>query len=403
MMSSEISFPLALLPRVQNYAWGKPAFESIIPSFISEAIDPNALCAELWVGAHKNAPSLVRDKKVALNLLISEFPEQILGKKVVEKLGKELPFLFKILSISQPLSIQLHPDKQQAELLHANDPKNYPDKNHKPEVAIALSQVQLLYGFRTLDEIKKDIECVPELAEALGGQANPFFLFAEEEPAKIIKESLKRLFLLESVRVKELTQCLYERLTRKSECTIHESWIKKLSLLYPDGDVGVLSLFLQNIEILNPGEALFIEPNIPHAYLSGELVECMANSDNVVRSGLTPKYRDVKTLLEIANYSAQKKQRVETSQIKNALQYVIPVEDFTLQKLSSGTYSVGHAELSEESFVELLFCLSGNGALVVGEREYKLEKGSSFLLPACMLAGTIKLEDGEIFRVGVVL
>ncbi|MBU2508197.1 MAG: mannose-6-phosphate isomerase, class I, partial [Bacteroidetes bacterium] len=147
--------PYKLINQIQNYSWGTKNGSAFIPKLIGFPPESNISYAELWMGAHKSASSkiIVGDRELFLSDAIEKYPNQILGKSVVEKFGKTLPFLFKVLSAGEPLSIQAHPNKRQARVLHKRDPVNYPDENHKPEIAVAIDKLEALVGFRPLQEI----------------------------------------------------------------------------------------------------------------------------------------------------------------------------------------------------------------------------------------------------------
>ncbi len=138
--------------RVQNYAWGGK-------NFIADLLDihhRDQPIAEYWMGAHTKAPAIVESTSQALDELIASSPQEMLGKAVANKFG-ELPYLFKVLDVEDVLSIQVHPTKSEAETGFEKENKlgiplsaanrNYKDKNHKPEVMVALSEFWLLHGF----------------------------------------------------------------------------------------------------------------------------------------------------------------------------------------------------------------------------------------------------------------
>jgi len=147
---------MLLQPSVKNYPWGRLGGESLVAELAGVAISETTPYAELWMGAHPSGPSTLPDGTTLLNY-IQQNPES-LGKGVLEKFGPNLPFLFKVLSVAQGLSIQAHPDIPLAKILHQRDPKNYPDDNHKPEMAIAVTPFEVLCGFRSLGEIQTYIQ-----------------------------------------------------------------------------------------------------------------------------------------------------------------------------------------------------------------------------------------------------
>ena len=163
--------PYNLFNKVQNYDWGTKNEDAFIPKFLGIEAVKDLPYAELWIGAHPKAPSEIEIEgiKYPLNSVIDNFPLEVLGIRVSKKYNGKLPFLLKVLSAARALSIQLHPNKHQAEVLHAKDPKNYPDDNHKPEIAIALDSLNAIAGFRPADQIKEIFIKCPELKDFIGG------------------------------------------------------------------------------------------------------------------------------------------------------------------------------------------------------------------------------------------
>jgi mannose-6-phosphate isomerase len=227
-------------------------------------------------------------------------PAYWLGKEDAHR--GDLPYLFKVLSVRQALSIQAHPNKRLAEQLHAQMPHHYADDNHKPEIAIPLGSFEALCGFRPVDDIRRHVREVPELHTLIGG--NP-----EEQDLRTLYSKLMRS---EQTVVGEQVRALTARLAAKQEAerTPEEELVLRVAKDYP-GDVGLFSIFFLNyVRIGGEGEGwlnaphqfIYCAPDEPHAYLSGECVECMAISDNVVRAGLTLKHKDVDTLLDMMTY-----------------------------------------------------------------------------------------------------
>ncbi|CAO2825408.1 unnamed protein product [Amaranthus hypochondriacus] len=317
---------------VKNYDWGKIGSDSEVYrlySANSEAnkLDPSKPYAELWMGTHESGSSHVVKKGnflgdgnpgfVFLNGKCGDFKgdtlkswiaknPNVLGNKVVEKWGYDLPFLFKVLSVAKTLSIQAHPCKELAKILHRRDPSVYKDDNHKPEMALAVTKFEILCGFVGIEDLQKILKGVPEISQLVGAAVVDQVLnVTVQDGEHEVKAALKQLFThimsaSEHVVAEVLSQ-LISRLRKKKELTSEEKLVLRLEQQYP-GDVGVLAAFLMNFVTLNPGEALCLGANELHAYVSGDCIECMATSDNVVRAGLTPKKRDVKTLCEMLTY-----------------------------------------------------------------------------------------------------
>ncbi|KAJ1916720.1 Mannose-6-phosphate isomerase [Tieghemiomyces parasiticus] len=328
-MTAEPQRLFRLACQSQNYAWGKVGRQSLVGQFAQNSgipIDEHTPYAELWMGTHPNAPSALwpqgRDPLAApsdAQVTLAEYladPDHartLLGRPVTETFGGQLPFLFKVLSIAKALSIQAHPDKALAERLHSQSPNIYKDPNHKPEMAIGLTPFEALCGFRDLATIARFCHNFPPLADLLG----PVIVQDIDDAARresaqddnhhqVCREALQALFhrLMTSDEARVRT-CIEALLRLKSEGAMHHDLldlVERLNQQYP-GDVGVLCVFVLNHFVLNRGEAIFLGANEPHAYLFGDCIECMATSDNVVRAGLTPKFKDVDVLVNMLTYS----------------------------------------------------------------------------------------------------
>ncbi|SPO31690.1 probable PMI40 - mannose-6-phosphate isomerase [Ustilago trichophora] len=352
-----------LIPGVQSYDWGIKggATSSRVASFASATeelgfkAEDDKPYAELWMGTHPSLPSrVVIDGKQdgeyeALSSLLEKHPE-LIGDKVVAKFADEkpgcLPFLFKVLSVGKALSIQAHPDKALGKRLHEQRPDVYKDPNHKPEMAIALTPFRGFCGFRPLREIVHFIKSVPEFAQLVKITPEELDRATSLSDEREIKAMLKKIFanLMNSPPslYEPLAAQLSERFSAKDTVEgvqeVEQNLVLKLAEEFPR-DVGIFCTFLLNISTLNPGEALFLQANEPHAYLEGEILECMASSDNVVRAGLTPKLRDTETLIEMCTYqSGSDRGRLQgvqwgkssPKQEVEALLYDPPIEEFSV-------------------------------------------------------------------------
>uniref|UniRef100_A0A8C2K9E6 Mannose-6-phosphate isomerase n=1 Tax=Cyprinus carpio TaxID=7962 RepID=A0A8C2K9E6_CYPCA len=267
---------------------------------------------KLWMGAHPKGDALIKDNRISQRTLgqwIADFPG-CLGSKVKDTFHGQLPFLFKVLSVKTALSIQAHPNRELAARLHAQFPEHYPDNNHKPEMAIALTQFEGLCGFRPMDEILGFLKNVPEFRALVGNEAAEELQSADGDPGRTslaLKKCFTRMMNCEKKLFVDQLNMLVKRISEeeaagKDTSGSNGELLLRLHSQYP-GDIGCFSIYFLNRILLQPGEAMFLGANEPHAYLSGDCVECMACSDNTVRAGLTPKYIDVDTLCEMLNYS----------------------------------------------------------------------------------------------------
>ncbi len=288
-----------------------------------------------------------------------------------------MPFLFKVLSINQALSIQAHPNKQLARQLHTKDPKNYPDSNHKPEMLVAISEnFEALCGFRTSREIVENFVTYPELVSMCDKENCDEFitLLGDSETRKENFElSLRKCFTSlmnkpESFMIEELNK-LKQKLEAKEKRSDLDSLFLNLIKQYSN-DVGCFSIYLLNYINLKKGEAIFLSANVPHAYLFGDGVECMACSDNVVRAGLTPKFKDVKVLCDMLDYSMRSSEenkleytRTNLSLDKDYLKEYRPsVDEFSVQEIR-----IKSNHLSDESQTFLIPRSESGSILIVIE------------------------------------
>ncbi|RKP02112.1 hypothetical protein CXG81DRAFT_7350, partial [Caulochytrium protostelioides] len=307
-----------------HYDWGQLGDHSIVAQYArrdrQQAIDSDRPYAEYWMGTHPTAPSHVVSHHAdaaagappAAELLRSRLTRANLGDAVHAKYAGDLPFLFKVLSIRKALSIQAHPDRALAQKLHRERPDVYKDPNHKPEMAVAVTAFEGFMGFRPVAEIVAFLASHAPFAAVVGVSAAAAFRRAVAEahgdPSQI-KSALRALFTAlmvapeDHVRacVRDLSAAAASSSDSSPEAAV-DALVIRLNSQFP-GDVGVFCSFLLNLVRLGPGEAVFLAANEPHAYLSGDIVECMAASDNVVRSGLTPKYKDVDTLTSMLTYN----------------------------------------------------------------------------------------------------
>ncbi|MEA3277320.1 MAG: mannose-6-phosphate isomerase, class I [Pseudomonadota bacterium] len=295
---------------VQHYDWGDP---DAIPAILGRANRERRPFAELWAGAHPDLPStaFVDDVRVPLDELIRAAPDEVLGAEVAARFDGELPFLLKILAAGKPLSIQAHPNSVQAlqgfarengEGLPLDAPtRSYHDPHHKPELLVALSDFYTLRGFRPLAEIARALGKTPELAP-LAGHFRP-----DSDGLAALYGHLMRL---EQASLNALLDPLIGRLVeeardRRFTQEDPEYWILRADREFSapgHRDHGLLSMFLLNLVHLRPGQAVYLPAGELHSYLDGMGMELMANSNNVLRGGLTHKHVDLEELLRVLSF-----------------------------------------------------------------------------------------------------
>ena len=364
---------------VMHYAWGTRGKEAFIPRLLNLSNwDQSEPWAELWMGAHPKAPSHVKTSQgeISLRDFIDAQPEVTLGTRVIKLHGKELPFLMKVLSASEILSIQAHPNKQQAELLHRQDPKHYPDANHKPELAIALDNLNALVGLKDETDLREILKRIPEL-ETLTKAHNNNGL------CKKIFETLITLATSSPEKVAATVKKLKHRLESKSvSLSFEEQLFIDVAQKYPEHDVGLLLLFVLEAHIFKSHEGVFIPAGVPHAYIRGNIIECMANSDNVVRAGLTPKFKDTKTLLDIMDYSI-KPQIYNPPKTKGTFTYKVPATEFIVHLWKTTRGEV--LQLKEVDGPAILLVVEGQITIHwPGSNQMIVRSGNSVFIPAAL-------------------
>ncbi|KAJ2911111.1 Mannose-6-phosphate isomerase [Coemansia aciculifera] len=385
---------------VNNYHWGKHGLHSKAAQFAATnpgvTIDASETYAELWMGTHPSGPSKVYGTDTPLSSLIAQNPEQMLGAQVSSKFDSQLPFLFKVLSIEKALSIQSHPNKTLAQKLHAERPSVYKDGNHKPEMSIALTDFVAMSGFRPLEQIAGFIGEYPEFKALVSQSAEGFVSVVRETESSDAEKRLhlKALFAELMNADPEDVQKQLDRLLQRvgagaDPLNISENaLVHRLNAEYP-GDVGVFCVFMLNVLRLNPGEAFFMGPNDPHAYIFGDCVECMATSDNVVRAGLTPKLRDVPVLVDMLTYDYGTPEGkllppVQMSESGHSLIYDPPIDEFSVVRTA---LAAGQADvLPAVEGPQVLLAVEGRGRIKVSDsddgEEYELLPGHVYFVCA---------------------
>ena len=401
---------------VQEYAWGS---RSSIPELLDRPSPAERPQAELWMGAHPKAPSRVLSAEggeISLAELIARDPVFVLGRGVAEKFANRLPFLFKVLAAARPLSIQAHPNLEQARAGFRKEnesgipldafQRNYRDDNHKPEAISALTPFWALNGFRR----------IPEMIELLGSvgfssigklvaafQGNP-----SEAGLKAFFAALMALDRETRERaIREALGWAEGRLDEQSREQLHERsqprggsvpgiavprvavprWLLRLADLYP-GDIGVLSPLLLNLLLLQPGDTMFLEAGVLHAYLEGTGIELMANSDNVIRGGLTPKHMDVEELLSILRFQGSSITLAEAEEPVPGLRvFRTPAAEFRLAEIHVRPDRPYRNPGSGS--IEVMIVVQGEGRIEAPD-SLAIAKGVSLLIPACTGSYTIQ-------------
>jgi mannose-6-phosphate isomerase class I len=392
---------------IQHYAWGDKHF---IPDLMGIDNSEGRPFAELWMGAHPDLPSKieVNGRHVALNEVITASAEEILGPAVTQEFDGQLPYLFKVLSAGAPLSIQTHPSKERARegfaredatgIPHSAGHRNYRDTNHKPELIAALTEFYGLRGFRPLEEIARIPTDVPEFRS----------LWPDFEPTPTgLKSLYEKIMNLSQDHVDALLDPILGRLReahrkRTFTRTEREYWILRADREYSkEGhrDRGIFSIYLLNLVHLEPGEALYLPAGILHAYLEGSGMEIMANSNNVIRGGLTPKHVDVPELLNNVIFEGAEPEILQPTRLPGSREWVYETaaSEFELRRIEV-TGEQPHQNMQDHSAdILILVDVNKDGTVTVtsGEDTLDLPKGGAFLAP-CGVAYTIRTDRAAI-------
>ncbi len=387
---------------VMPYPWGSYTAIAGLLGQPSPSPDPQA---ELWMGAHPKAPSRVLRSSGPQSML-SLFDEDapgLMGSQMAERFAGRLPFLFKVLAAETPLSIQAHPDKQQAEEGFKREQgqgipidaphRSYRDDNHKPEILCAVTPFWGLMGFRgyedCLDRLRR-LNC-PSMRDELDA-------FARSHDSAGLRRFFVSLLTMEEARKQAVIREAVEGAGKGPRASAEADWLLAIHTHYPS-DIGILAPMMLNLVKLEPGQAMFMKAGELHAYLKGVGIELMANSDNVLRGGLTPKHIDIPELLKVLSFEPSGVARLEPAPNERGERiYTTPSREFLLTALDlHGTYA-GDRDRSAEIWI----VMEGEGTAIntAAGQSVALSKGVSFLVPASVpeyrLSGRARLFRASI-------
>ncbi len=334
-----------LIGSIQPYPWGDRRAIAAIQGREPSG-DPEA---ELWLGAHPVAPSGLGSGERSLLDAIVEAPAAMLGPEVADRFGR-LPFLLKILAAAEPLSIQAHPDLARARAGFAREEeagvawnapdRTYRDDNHKPELICALTPFEAKCGFRPLPATVAIVDGLAGVAAGRPGlRALASRVTAPGEPAAVLADVLRWLLRLEAAEAATLVGETVESADRLLAAPLaaalrpYEPDLRSIATIshhYPT-DAGVVVSLLLNHVVLQPGQAMFLAAGNLHSYLRGTGVELMANSDNVVRGGLTAKHVDVDELLALVDTTPSPPPVQTPTGAEHT--YAVPIPEFGLTRL----------------------------------------------------------------------
>lgn len=391
---------------VQEYAWGS---RTAISRLLGEPCPSASPQAELWIGAHPKAPSLVRreERWIPLPDWIEAAPQAILGDQVAKRFSNELPFLLKVLAAEKPLSIQAHPNLEQARAGYALENlmgipldaahRNYRDDNHKPELICALTPFWALMGFRGVEQIAGLVEAIhnPQLTEVSR-------CLHDDSRASALQRFFSALMEMDRERQRRLVPGVMRCIDQISDNETIFHWMRELNRNYP-ADIGVLSPLFLNLIRLQPGEALYIPAGVLHSYLHGVGIELMANSDNVLRGGLTPKHVDVAELAKSLHFKEVPADPVAPKMISPQEScYFTPAEEFILSVIRLDRQ---HSyESRQKGSVEILMCTEGQ-ARISGSDDGEvvdLSQGGCVIVPGALSHYSL-VGQGTLFKASVPL
>ena len=371
---------------IQEYAWGS---YTAIPELLGRDTPSSMPQAELWMGAHPKAPSMVKSDGVWRSLLelISKNPQDILGEKVAEKFDNRLPYLFKVLAAAKPLSIQAHPCLIQAKEGFERENilkipfdafrRNYKDDNHKPECICAMTDFWALNGFRKISDILFLMGkiCSPGLKTSLD-------LLREQPNSMGLRLFFKAIMTMDGKDQEAIITDTIKNVQNLTDGHPAYKWMINLHKEYPN-DIGVFSPIMLNLVCLKPGEAMFLPAGELHAYLAGVGIELMANSDNVLRGGLTPKYIDVQELLNVLNFEEREINILLATEIDECeCAYESLAEEFFLSVISVKEEISYHS--ADRRSVEIILCTDGAATITdLGRNDNVfVERGKSIIIPS---------------------
>ncbi|KAL8716074.1 MAG: hypothetical protein Q9225_006244 [Loekoesia sp. 1 TL-2023] len=366
----------------QNYPWGKKGKESLSARLCAKTpntgfqIEDDKEYAEMWMGDYPVLPAKDLKTGEELHKIVDEHKEQLLGNSCIEKFGGV------ILSIAKALPLQIHPDKELSERLHKKDPEKFTDTNHKPEIAIALGPFEVFAGWKHQNDIQALFSVLPPLER-----------FLPEQHAHFNNETLKQIcqrILTASDKEIAMTQEELAKIPREKygKQAYILDLLPRLQEQYSKEDPGnLVALLTMNFLSLSAGDAIYVPADAPHAYLSGDIVECMARSNNVLNTGFCPRAdRDSIELFTAAlTFSPHNAEEVKlgtskTDKSKNGKtsEYAPPMSEFNMLKtrLEEGEKEIVRATAGPS----VLFATSGSGKLIADGQTHDIKEGYIFFV-----------------------
>jgi mannose-6-phosphate isomerase len=397
---------LPITGKVQHYAWGGFYY---LPKLLNIPVKKGETYAEFWLGAHERGSAELKngsENPVTLKDYVEAFPMQTLGEKAGHAFG-HLPFLLKVLDVKDMLSIQVHPSKEDAQIAFdaennlGIDPtspeRNFKDNNHKPELMLALSEFWLLHGFKSPKALQTILREIPELHFLVP-------IFGSDNYKKLYKHVME----LPQVQVDRHLKTLLERIIShfnagKLNKDKEDYWAARAAMTYSqDGHVdrGIFSIYFFNLLHLQPGQAVYQGAGLPHAYLEGQNVEIMSNSDNVLRGGLTVKHIDVPELMKHVKFECTVPNIITGIPAADGrLIYPTPAPDFELSRLQ---IAKGKTDKLVSHSIEIFLVFSGSAEVVENNgKAFKRNKGEAWVSFDAANSEVRALEDTVIYQASI--
>ncbi|KAL8729242.1 MAG: hypothetical protein Q9166_004863 [cf. Caloplaca sp. 2 TL-2023] len=371
-----------------NYPWGKTGKESLAATLCAKTpdtgfqIDESKQYAEMWMGDYPVLPAKGLKSGEELHKIVDENKEQLLGKNSIEKFGGVVPFLPKILSIAKALPLQIHPNKELSAQLHKNDPEKFTDPNHKPEIAIALGPFEVFAGFKDNNDIQALFSALPPLERFLPRKDVNF-------DNEVLKQICYKILTASDDEIastqNELAQIPREKYGKQAYIL---DLLPRLQQQYSKVDPGSLvALLTMNFLTLTAGDAIYVPADAPHAYLSGDIVECMARSNNVLNTGFCPRAdRDsIELFTSALTFSPHNVEEVKLGLRKTeksingkTSEYAPPMSEFNVLKttLKEGENDTVKAIAGPT----VLFATSGSGKLMGDGQMHEIKEGYIFFV-----------------------
>ncbi len=384
---------------IRTYAWGS---RTAIAEFTGRPVPAPHPEAELWLGAHPQDPARLQTEQGDVSLLetLAADPDGQLGPAARCRFGDALPFLVKVLAADEPLSLQAHPSREQAVEGYLREEKlgipvtspvrNYRDTSHKPELLVALQPFEALAGFRPA---ASSVELLRALAVA---ELDPYIdLLNDQSDADGLRALFTTWITAPQPHIDMLVPAVLDGAIRyitsgATQFAAEARTVLELGESYP-GDAGVLASLLLNRITLGPGEAIFLSAGNLHTYLSGVALEVMANSDNVLRGGLTPKHVDVPELLRVLDFTptTEAQLRPPTHRDGIGLVFDTPADEFAASVLTLDGEHLGHEvdAPSRHDGPQILLCIEGATSVHGKSKTLNLNRG---------MAAWVGADDGPI-------